>query len=33
MNVPADQFIEITEGEGQYRKLPWKTVKFRRRQS
>jgi hypothetical protein len=33
MNVPADQFIEITEGEGQYRKLPWKTLKFRRRQS
>jgi tetratricopeptide (TPR) repeat protein len=29
-NVPADQFVEITEGESQYRKLPWKSVKFRR---
>ena len=29
LNVPADQFIEITEGESQYRRLPWRTVKFR----
>ncbi len=30
LNVPVDQFVEITEGESQYRKLPWKSVKFRR---
>ncbi len=29
LNVPADQFIEITEGESHYRKLPWKQAKFR----
>jgi len=28
-NVPADQFIEVIEGESEYRRLPWKTVKFR----
>jgi len=31
-NVPADQFLEITEGETAYRKLPWKAARFRRRQ-
>jgi hypothetical protein len=30
LNVPADQFIQIAEGETEYRKLPWKSVKFRR---
>jgi FG-GAP-like repeat/ASPIC and UnbV len=29
LNVPVDQFIEIAEGESQYRKLPWKPAKFR----
>ncbi len=31
-NVPAGQFLEITEGESAYRKLPWKAVRFRRPQ-
>jgi hypothetical protein len=29
LKVPAGQFIEITEGENQYRKLPWKPAKSR----
>jgi hypothetical protein len=28
VDVPANQFIEITEGDSQYRKLPWKPAKF-----
>ncbi len=32
LNVSVDQFIEITEDESAYRKLPWKTVKFRKKQ-
>ena len=29
-DVPAGAFIEITEGEPEYRRLPWQTVAFRR---
>lgn len=32
-NVPAGQFIEVTEGQSQYRTLPWKSVRFRRTQT
>ncbi len=27
-DVALDQFIEITEGQNEYRKLPWKTIKL-----
>jgi hypothetical protein len=30
LDVPADQFIEITEGEREYRKLRWKSFRFRK---
>ena len=30
-DLAVDQFIEITEGASEYRKLPWKTAKFRSR--
>ena len=32
LNVPVDQFVEVTEGEREYRKLPWKAVRFRGQQ-
>jgi hypothetical protein len=28
LDVPADQFIEVTEGGGEYRSLTWRRVKF-----
>ena len=28
-DVPANQFLEITEGQNEFRKLPWKTAPFR----
>ena len=32
LNVPVDQFVEVTEGESEYRKLSWKAVRFRGQQ-
>jgi hypothetical protein len=29
-NVPADRFIEVTEGRPEFRQQPWKAVSFRR---
>jgi len=33
LNVPVDQFVEVTEGESEYRKLSWKAVRFRGQQN